>query len=316
MINDLPRADDDRRPDSAARRIDAACDHFEAAWRGGQEPRIEDFLDAAAEAERPALLRELITLEIELRRKRGEDPKPGEYRDRFPGQAAMVDDALTAAALRPECNRPRPTRDDTNGHLHFGLLALQVGLIDQDQLVAAFGALARARGKSLAEILLERGSIDAESRSLLAAMADKRLRLHGGDTKKSLTSLAAEPSTLIQLAAIGDTDLTGSITQEGSHTPTLDATATISVGTTTSEGQRFRVLRPHAHGGLGEVFVALDSELNREVALKQILDHHADDPTSRQRFLLEAQITGGLEHPGIVPVYGVGPTMAAGRSTP
>ena len=65
-------------------------------------------------------------------------------------------------------------------------------------------------------------------------------------------------------------------------------------------------MRPHARGGLGAVFVALDSELNREVALKQILDRHADDPTSRQRFLIEAEITGGLEHPGIVPVYGLG----------
>ena len=72
------------------------------------------------------------------------------------------------------------------------------------------------------------------------------------------------------------------------------------------DGQRFRILRPHARGGLGAVFVALDEELHREVALKQILDHHADDPTSRTRFVLEAEITGGLEHPGIVPVYGLG----------
>ena len=72
------------------------------------------------------------------------------------------------------------------------------------------------------------------------------------------------------------------------------------------------MLRPHAQGGLGAVFVALDTELHREVALKQILDQHADDPESRQRFLLEAEITGGLEHPGIVPVYGLG-TYADGR---
>src|SRR5262249_40350052 len=73
-----------------------------------------------------------------------------------------------------------------------------------------------------------------------------------------------------------------------------------------------RVLRPHARGGLGAVFVALDEELHREVALKHILDRHADDPVSRARFLLEAEITGGLEHPGIVPVYGLG-TYAGGR---
>ena len=84
------------------------------------------------------------------------------------------------------------------------------------------------------------------------------------------------------------------------------------MGTATADGGRFRVLRPHARGGLGAVFVALDSELNREVALKQILDHHADDPVSRSRFLVEAEITGGLEHPGIVPVYGLG-THDGGR---
>ena len=65
-------------------------------------------------------------------------------------------------------------------------------------------------------------------------------------------------------------------------------------------------------GGLGAVFVALDDELHREVALKQILDDHADDPLSRQRFLIEAEITGGLEHPGIVPVYGLS-SYADGR---
>ena len=80
----------------------------------------------------------------------------------------------------------------------------------------------------------------------------------------------------------------------------------------TSDGQRFRVLRPHAQGGLGAVFVALDAELHREVALKQILEQHADNPVSRQRFLLEAEVTGGLEHPGIVPVYGLG-TYQDGR---
>src|SRR5208282_765795 len=44
----------------------------------------------------------------------------------------------------------------------------------------------------------------------------------------------------------------------------------------------------------------------REVALKEIQERHADDPDSRARFLREAEVTGGLEHPGIVPVYGLG----------
>jgi eukaryotic-like serine/threonine-protein kinase len=73
-----------------------------------------------------------------------------------------------------------------------------------------------------------------------------------------------------------------------------------------ASGPRFRVLRPHARGGLGEVFVARDEELNREVALKEIQARHASNQDSLARFLLEAEITGGLEHPGIVPVYSLG----------
>jgi WD40 repeat protein/serine/threonine protein kinase len=73
-----------------------------------------------------------------------------------------------------------------------------------------------------------------------------------------------------------------------------------------ASGLRYRILRPHARGGLGEVFVALDQELHREVALKEIKEERAHDSVSRSRFLLEAEITGGLEHPGIVPVYGLG----------
>src|SRR5262249_58386428 len=72
------------------------------------------------------------------------------------------------------------------------------------------------------------------------------------------------------------------------------------------DGLRFRVLRSHAKGGLGEVFVAEDRELRREVALKEIQDRYAHDEMCRERFVIEAQVTGKLEHPGVVPVYGLG----------
>jgi serine/threonine-protein kinase len=72
------------------------------------------------------------------------------------------------------------------------------------------------------------------------------------------------------------------------------------------QSRRYEILRPHARGGLGAVFVARDLELNREVALKQILEAHADSPILRERFVLEAEVTGSLEHPGIVPIYGLG----------
>ena len=77
-------------------------------------------------------------------------------------------------------------------------------------------------------------------------------------------------------------------------------------GVSSGGGPTFEILRPLARGGLGEVFVARDGRLNREVALKLIEESQAGDAQSKARFLLEAEITGGLEHPGIVPVYALG----------
>src|SRR5262249_18308346 len=68
----------------------------------------------------------------------------------------------------------------------------------------------------------------------------------------------------------------------------------------------YRPLRLHARGGLGEVLIAHDERLAREVALKRLQEAREGHPESRQRFLVEAEVTGRLEHPGIVPVYGLG----------
>ena len=69
--------------------------------------------------------------------------------------------------------------------------------------------------------------------------------------------------------------------------------------------QRFVDLQPYKKGGLGEVLKATDAELHRTVALKRLKDDHADDLLSQRRFMLEAEITARLEHPGVVPVHGL-----------
>src|SRR5262245_15297689 len=73
----------------------------------------------------------------------------------------------------------------------------------------------------------------------------------------------------------------------------------------TVDAGRYVGLEPHARGGLGEVFTATDTELHRRVAVKRLQDRRADDAASRRRFLLEAEVTARLEHPGVVPVHGL-----------
>ena len=176
---------------SRALRQESACHRFESAWRAGRRPRIEDQLADVPEAERAALFRELILLEIELRYADGESPTADDYEWRFPGQG----ETLKMALNRPD--DPGRTPDLLKGP-HFA----------------------------------------------------------------------------------------------------------VTGGTAHPEG-RFRVLRFHAEGGLGAVYVARDEELGRDVAVKTIKDPYAYDLESRTRFLLEAEVTGGLEHPGVVPVYGL-----------
>src|SRR5580692_5185225 len=86
----------------------------------------------------------------------------------------------------------------------------------------------------------------------------------------------------------------------------VPAPPSADVDRSVSETTRFRVVSLHASGGMGNVFVAQDDQLHRSVALKEIQERFADDRQIRERFLREAEVTGQLEHPGIVPVYAMG----------
>src|SRR4051794_1922809 len=137
--------------------------------------------------------------------------------------------------------------------LLFGLLALQNGLIDQGQLVAAFQAWTRDKGRTLADHLVARGDLDADARAGLEAIVALHVKKHGG-VEKSLAAVPANRSTRAGLAALGEPEIEATLARvtrnhnghstEADYDP--DRTATLSVGATTSDGQRFRLLRPHA----------------------------------------------------------------------
>jgi hypothetical protein len=75
---------EDTLPPDVALQVDACCERFEAAWKAGGRPRIEDYLGDVDEPGRAALVRELVLLDVEYLRRRGETPEPAEYEGRFP----------------------------------------------------------------------------------------------------------------------------------------------------------------------------------------------------------------------------------------
>ncbi len=203
------------------RRIDQASDRFEAAWQAGTFLRLEELLGEFPEHEQPAVLRELLAMEIELTRRQGLSPSATSYRSRFARHAQIVDKVLSRLGLSEQI----PSADKRVGHFS-----------DQNPPnEASFVTL-------------------TESKIVISPVA---------------SSLPANAS-------------------------------------------RYSTTRLLAQGGLGLVYVAEDTELHRKVALKEIKDKFVSVPMHRQQFLFEAEVTGALEHPGVVPVHGLG-TYPDGR---
>jgi eukaryotic-like serine/threonine-protein kinase len=86
---------------TAAQRIDEVCVRFEAGWQAGTPPRLEDFLGEAAGAEPQVLLRQLLCVELDWRRRQGDRPSLTEYLARFPDHASLVREVVARRVGRP-----------------------------------------------------------------------------------------------------------------------------------------------------------------------------------------------------------------------
>ncbi len=212
-------------------------------------------------------------------------------------------------------------------NLLFGVLALQLDFISQPQLIAGMQAWVAEKTLPLSAHLVKLGHLAAGKAALLEPLVDEHVRQHGDDPAQSLQALSSAAPVAVALNPLAgqDAEIAVSVGHLGrsrasavetalpSQAGAIDPNAThVRPYVSQSLTGRFRILRSHAKGGLGQVSVAKDTELGRDVAFKEIQPQHADDRNSRGRFVLEAEITGGLEHPGIVPVYGLG-TYPDGR---
>ena len=213
------------------------------------------------------------------------------------------------------------TSSTSDRNLLFGILALQMDFITRDGLIDSMQAWTLAKTQSLGEVLVDRKLMSQLQRKLLEPLVDAHVAQHGGDAQQSLKGLSFVGITVDTLQCLTDPDVqasllhvpsgadreSGMLSQAASAAdPYVDGRTVLTPPHSDQSELRFQILRPHAEGGLGRVSIAVDREFNREVAFKEIKSQHLSSRDAQQRFLLEAQVTGGLEHPGIVPVYGLG----------
>ena len=127
---------------------------------------------------------------------------------------------------------------------------------------------------------------------------------------------AQEPTRAIEAAASANPELAqalrrayGEMVRFDLVGPTCTSARQVLAGTAESMPQQlgdYRLLERLGAGGMGVVFLARDDILQRTVALKLIRPEHLYMPGARERFQREVETIARLQHPGIVPIYGVG----------
>ncbi|GIW86485.1 MAG: hypothetical protein KatS3mg108_0809 [Isosphaeraceae bacterium] len=216
------------------------------------------------------------------------------------------------------------TTTSADRQLLLAVLALRDDLIDTRLFSDLCARAALDPTRSLAELLVEHG-VAPEDRDALLRKLERKLARHRGDPRLTLGAEAtAEVRTVLRSVApdaLRETEAILPPVTRHSIAETVVAPAESSAAETvvvdsgrlvreeliprsdSEHPNRYTLTRVHAQGGLGKVWIARDTDLNREVALKEIRPDRADNPEAWRRFLKEAQVTGQLEHPGIVPVY-------------
>ncbi len=171
-------------------------------------------------------------------------------------------------------------------HWQLAAMAIQADLIDSVQLSQAITAWADQPDRSLVALLIEQNSLSAADLPFLEALL--------------LRNATGHSSTLNSLAE-STTD-----SRSAPNVFSQDEPARTNTTNTLISSVVLNVDQSLAQGGIGKVDIAVDNGLNRRVAMKRIQPKYALDFKARLRFAQEAEITGELEHPAIVPIYHYG----------
>ena len=183
---------------------------------------------------------------------------------------------------------------------------LATGALSERQILSAVSDWSIHGSVSLAQHILERGIVSAEKLETLQQLTQRRV-----DTaRKTAAADSDKPvSDSLLLDTLEQLDGTGRVAK------LLGVTIATSAGAKENRvsDTNYQLVRSLGQGGLGRVWLARDLSLNRYVALKEINQPSLAGQSIVDRFKHEAEITGRLEHPGIVPVYQLGEDLKTGQ---
>src|SRR5579885_404709 len=127
-------------PLDIAQRLDPLCDGFEDAWRAGQQPQIEDYLEQVPPQARSLLLRELLELELFYRQQQGEVVACSPYRQRFARDIEVVNAVFGEDLVHgPIIGHFSRTRAETAPYISPGENAERPACLGRNQVMVPLG---------------------------------------------------------------------------------------------------------------------------------------------------------------------------------
>ena len=209
----------------------------------------------------------------------------GASKDASPTTSSSVD----ATCMYQENESAKQERD-----VAFALAVLEANHLSERQLVNAIKDWTIHGEESLSAHLVNKKLITTALCDELEQKAEKNLHVAAGRASHGDGSTSGSAATLFEL------DSSGRIIRLMGLSITAEPALSDQERHVTS---RFKLLRKIGQGGMGTVWLARDERMGRLVAIKEIRKYAQGNESALHRFRREAQVTGRLEHPSVVPVH-------------
>ncbi len=318
--------------------IDSLCDRFERDWKTNQSPLLEDYLAQAQDLDWSFVFRELLLVELQSRRRLGENPTPEEYILRFPKAEELIRAVFAELACDSEPTHVGPTRHfsragDSTAEDEIPLPRIASTLrrfqpfanLPQtvlDRLLDRFQPVNTTSG----ERLIRQG--EPGSRLLFLLEGEAAVLVQAPDGASQVVSRVGPGAVLGEMSLLTNEPCTANVvaTSDGralalaaedfyeltrgcqvlsalmSHlmAERLEGETDVLAGKMIAG---YCIERCGGHGGVGRGYEAWAEADGRHVALKMLSHHFAFDWEMMKRFQTECEICKRLAHPHIITIY-------------